>query len=273
MLLGLAAGIPTQSTSFDSLTGPKNLGASLELAYPSAILPALAILENGASAGALAVLALHDVESQAGGAIFDNTKTDYEARVAESSVIYNSGLSGNTALQAMLGVLKASPRFTANADAVAKMNKLGATTGKINVPTIFMTGVADAITPAGATQRIVDKYAEQYAAEKEAAAKASYNGGAFVPVKSKVLTLWSVTPKAWTTYSEAGAPQSKALTPGTGHCKFTTANYMTVAKFLTDSAKSGSITWNGAALSAVRKSKGLLVDPNFRAPLLKFYGE
>jgi pimeloyl-ACP methyl ester carboxylesterase len=273
LLLGLAAGIPTQSTSFDSLTGPKTLGASLELAYPSAILPALAILENGASAGALAVLALHDVESQVGGAVFDNTATDYSARVAESAVVFNLGLSGNTAIDAMLGVLKASPRFTANPDAVAKMNKLGATTGKINVPTVFMAGIADAITPAGATQRIVDKYAEQYEAEKEAAKKASYNGGSFVPAKSKVLTLWSVTPKAWTTYSAAGSPQAKTYTPGTGHCKFTTANYMTVSKFLTDASNTGSITWNAAAMSAVRKSKGLLRDPDFRAPLLKFYGE
>jgi pimeloyl-ACP methyl ester carboxylesterase len=273
LLLGLAAGIPTQSTSFDSLTGPKTLGASLELAYPSAILPALAVLENGGSAGALAVLALHDVESQVGGAVFDNTATDYSARVAESAVVFNLGLSGNTAIDAMLGVLKASPRFTANPDAVAKLNKLGATTGKINVPTVFMAGIADAITPAGATQRIVDKYAEQYEAEKEAAKKASYNGGSFVPAKSKVLTLWSVTPKAWTTYSAAGSPQPKAYTPGTGHCKFTTANYMTVSKFLTDAANTGSITWNAAAMSAVRKSKGLLRDPDFRAPLLKFYGE
>jgi len=273
LLLGLAAGIPTQSTSFDSLTGPKTLGASLELAYPSAILPALAILENGASAGALAVLALHDVESQVGGAVFDNTATDYSARVAESAVVFNLGLSGNTAIDAMLGVLKASPRFTANPDAVAKLNKLGATTGKINVPTVFMAGIADAITPAGATQRIVDKYAEQYEAEKEAAKKASYNGGSFIPAKSKVLTLWSVTPKAWTTYSAAGSPQAKTYTPGTGHCKFTTANYMTVSKFLTDAASTGSITWNAAAMSAVRKSKGLLRDPDFRAPLLKFYGE
>ena len=273
LLLGLAAGIPTQSTSFDSLTGPKTLGASLELAYPAAILPALAILENGASAGALAVLALHDVESQVGGAIFDNTATDYSARVAESAVVFNLGLSGNTAIDAMLGVLKASPRFTANPDAVAKLNKLGATTGKINVPTVFMAGIADAITPAGATQRIVDKYVEQYEAEKEAAKKASYNGGSFIPAKSKVLTLWSVTPKAWTTYSAAGSPQAKTYTPGTGHCKFTTANYMTVSKFLTDAANTGSITWNAAAMSAVRKSKGLLRDPDFRAPLLKFYGE
>jgi len=273
LLLGLAAGIPTQSTSFDSLTGPKTLGASLELAYPSAILPALAILENGASAGALAVLALHDVESQVGGAVFDNTATDYSARVAESAVVFNLGLSGNTAIDAMLGVLKASPRFTANPDAVAKMNKLGVTTGKINVPTVFMAGIADAITPAGATQRIVDKYAEQYEAEKEAAKKASYNGGSFIPAKSKVLTLWSVTPKAWTTYSAAGSPEAKTYTPGTGHCKFTTANYMTVSKFLTDAANTGSITWNASAMSAVRKSKGLLRDPDFRAPLLKFYGE
>ena len=273
LLLGLAAGIPTQSTSFDSVTGPTMLGDSLKLAYPAAILPALAILENGASAGALAVLALHDVESQVGGAIFDNTATDYSARVAESSVVFNLGLSGNTAIEAMLGVLKASPRFTANADAVAKLNKLGATTGKINVPTVFMAGIADAITPAGATQRIVDKYVEQYEAEKEAAKKASYNGGSFIPAKSKVLTLWSVTPAAWTTYSATGSPQSKTYTPGTGHCKFTTANYMTVSKFLTDAANTGSITWNAAAMSAVRKSKGLLRDPDFRAPLLKFYGE
>ena len=273
LLLGLAAGIPTQSTSFDSITGPDNLGPSLKLAYPSAILPALAVLENGANAGALAVLALHDVESQVGGAVFDNSATDYSARVAESSVVFNLGLSGNAAIEAMLGVLKASPRFTANPDAVAKLNKLGATTGKIAVPTIFMTGVADPITPAGATQRIVDKYADQYEAAKEAAKKASYNGGAYTPAKSKVLTLWSVTPKAWTKYDAAGKPLSQKVTPGTGHCTFTTANYLTVAKFLTDASKNGAINWDGAARSAVRKSKGLLVDPNFRAPLLKYYGE
>ncbi len=270
LLLGLAAGIPTQSPSFDSIAGPEG---ALKLAFPSAVSPALAVLENGASAGALAVLALHDVESQVGGAVFDNTATDYSARVAESSVVFNLGLSGNTAIEAMLGVLKASPRFTANADAVAKLNKLGATTGKINVPTIFMSGIADPITPAGATQRIIDKYVDQYEAEKEAAKKASYNGGSYIPAKSKVLTLWSVTPATWTKFNAAGSPIPQTYTPGTGHCKFTTANYKTVAKFLTDAANSGSITWNAAAMSAVRKSKGLLVDPDFRAPLLKFYGE
>jgi pimeloyl-ACP methyl ester carboxylesterase len=242
-----------------------------------AVSPALAILENGANAGALAILALSDVEAQAGGAIFDNTKTDYAARVAESSVIFNAGLSGNTAITAMLGALSAAnpgaPRAVGNPTAIAKMNALTQTTGKINVPTIYMTGIADPITPAGATQRMVDKYADQYAAAKEAAAKASYNGGTYSAPKSKVLTLWSITPKTWTKFDAAGSPVAQSGVAGTGHCTFTTANYLTVAGFATEAAKTGVINWDGAARKAVRASKGLLVDPNYRAPLLKFYGE
>jgi pimeloyl-ACP methyl ester carboxylesterase len=267
LLSGLMAGIPTQSAHFDSISGPEG---ALKLSFPLAVSPALAVLENGANAAILAILATQDVELQAGGSVFDNTATDYSARVADSRDIYNAGLSGNTALEAMLGVLKMSPR----AKATASMSKLAATTGKINVPTVFMTGVADPITPAGATQRIVDKYAVQYEAEKEAAKKASYNGGSYIPAKSKVLTLWSVTPKAWTKFDAAGSPiTTGAAAPGTNHCNFTTANYLTAAKFMVDAANTGSITWNAAAMSAVRKSKGLLVDPDFRAPLLKFYGE
>jgi pimeloyl-ACP methyl ester carboxylesterase len=271
LLVGLLSGIPTQSPSFDSITGPTTLGDQLKLAYPSAVLPALAVLENGANSGALGVLIFHDIESQVGGAVFDNTATDYSARVAESSVIYNSGLSGNTAIEAMLGVLKASPRAKANPDAVAKFSKLGGTTGKINVPTIYMVGVADPVTPAGATQRMINAYAAQYEAAVEAAKKASYGKGTYTPVKSKVLTLWSTTPKAWTKYDAAGKPVSQKNTPGTGHCTFTAANYLTVAKFATDAAKNGEIIWDGAARKAVRASKGLVVDTNYVPALLKYY--
>lgn len=267
LLSGLMAGIPTQSAHFDSISGPEG---ALKLTFPLAISPALAVLENGANAAILAILATQDVELQAGGSVFDNSATDYEARVSDSRDIYSAALSGNTALDAMLGVLKMSPR----AKATANYSKLAATTGKINVPTVYMTGVADPITPAGATQRIVDKYAEQFEAEKEAAKKASYKGGSYVPAKSKVLTLWSVTPKEWTKFTAAGSPiTTTAAAPGTNHCNFTTANYLTAAKFMVDAANTGSIVWNAAAMSAVRKSKGLLVDPDFRAPLLKFYGE
>jgi pimeloyl-ACP methyl ester carboxylesterase len=267
LLSGLMAGLPTQSAHFDSISGPEG---ALKLSFPLAVSPALAVLENGANAAILAILATQDVELQAGGTVFDNTKTDYSARVADSSVIYNAALSGNTAITAMLGVLQTSPRVTAT----AKLTSLYATTGKINVPSIYMTGVSDPITPAGATQRIIDTYATQFEAEREAAKQASYNGGSYVPAKSKILAIWSITPKSWTKFDAAGSPiTTAAAAPGTNHCNFTTANYLTVAKFMVEAGKSGGITWDGAARKAVRASKGLLVDPDFRAPLLKYYGE
>jgi pimeloyl-ACP methyl ester carboxylesterase len=271
LLVGLMAGMPTQSAHFDSISGPEG---ALKLTFPLAVSPALAVLENGANAAILAILATQDVELQAGGSVFDNSTTDYSARVADSSVIYNAALSGNTAITAMLGALSPANPGAPRAKATAKLTSLYATTGKINVPTIMMTGVADPITPAGATQRIIDKYVDQYAAEKEAAQKASYGKTTYQTPKQQLLAIWSVTPKSWTKFDAAGAPiTTAAAAPGTNHCNFTTANYLTVAKFLVDSGKTGTITWDGAARKAVRASKGLLVDPDFRAPLLKFYGE
>jgi hypothetical protein len=236
-----------------------------------AVSPALAVLENGANAAILAILATQDVELQAGGTVFDNSSTDYAARVADSSVIFNAALSGNTAITAMLGVLAASPR--AKATASAKVASLAATTGKINVPTIMMTGVADPITPAGATQRIIDKYTEQYAAEKDAARKAANRSGSYRTPAKKLLAIWSVTPKSWTKFDAAGSPITTApAAPGTNHCNFTTANLVTVAKLLVTAGSTGSLPINAATFSAVRKSGGLLIDPDFSAPLLKYYG-
>ena len=69
------AGVPTQSAHFDASTGPKGPN---ELLFAVGVSPALAVLENGASAAALAILATHDVELQVGGSVFDNTKTNYQ---------------------------------------------------------------------------------------------------------------------------------------------------------------------------------------------------
>jgi pimeloyl-ACP methyl ester carboxylesterase len=268
LLLGLMAGLPTQSAHFDSVSGPDG---ALKLTFPLAVSPALAILENGANAAILAILATQDVELQAGGSVFDNTSTDYAARVADSAVIFNAALSGNTAITAMLGVLGAAPR--AKATAADKMAGLAATTGKINVPTIMMTGVADPITPAGATQRIVDKYVAQYAAEKDAARKAANRSGSYKTPAKQLLTIWSVTPKSWTKFDSAGSPITTApAAPGTNHCNFTTSNLVTVAKLLVSAGNSGIVPINAATFSAVRKSGGLLIDPDYSAPLLKFYG-
>ncbi|NDC81616.1 MAG: hypothetical protein EBZ79_03030, partial [Actinobacteria bacterium] len=81
VLIALMSGVPMQSAHFDSTSAPAGLPASNALSFQLAINPALAALENLANAAALAVLATHDVELQAGGAIFDNTATDYSARL------------------------------------------------------------------------------------------------------------------------------------------------------------------------------------------------
>ena len=275
LLLGLMAGLPTQSAHFDSISGPEG---ALKLTFPLALSPALAILENGTNAAALAVLATQDVENQVGGAIFDNTKTDYAARVDGERVIYNAALSGNTVIDALLGALSAAnpgaPRAKANPAAVAKMNALHTNTGKINVPTVLMVGMADPITPAGASQRLVDLYAEQYAAEKAAALKAYKTSREYKSPTNKLLMLWNVTPSSYTKFNEAGSPiTSTPAAQGTNHCNFTSAQLVLVAKSLVQASSTGKLPSGGALYTAVRKAGSLSIDKGIRAPWLKSYGD
>ncbi len=275
LLLGLMAGLPTQSAHFDSISGPEG---ALKLTFPLALSPALAILENGTNAAALAVLATQDVENQVGGAIFDNTKTDYAARIDGERVIYNAALSGNTVIDALLGALSpanpGAPRATANAAAVAKMKTLHVNTGKINVPTILMVGTADPITPAGASQRLVDLYAEQYAAEKAAAVKAYQSTRDYKTPANKLSMLWSVTPSSYTKFNAAGSPiTSVPAAPGTNHCNFTSSQLLLVAKSLVTASSTGKLPSGGSFYTAVRKAGGLSIDKGIRAPWLKSYGD
>ena len=273
LLLGLMAGLPTQSAHFDSISGPEG---ALKLTFPLALSPALAILENGTNAAALAVLATQDVENQAGGAIFDNTKTDYAARIDGERVIYNAALSGNTVIDALLGALSAAnpgaPRAVANPAAVAKMNSLHVNTGKINVPTILMVGVADPITPAGASQRLVDLYAEQYAAEKAAAIKAYQKTRDYKTPANKLLMLWNTTPDSYTTFNAAGSPiTSTPAAQGTNHCNFTSAQLLLVAKSMVQASSTGKLPSGGALYTAVRRAGNLSIDKGISVPLLKYY--
>ena len=275
LLLGLMAGLPTQSAHFDSISGPEG---ALKLTFPLALSPALAILENGTNAAALAVLATQDVENQAGGAIFDNTKTDYAARIDGERVIYNAALSGNTVIDALLGALSpanpGAPRAVADPAAVAKMNALHVNTGKINVPTVLMVGTADPITPAGASQRLVDLYADQYAAEKAAAIKAYQKTREYKSPTNKLLMLWSTTPSSYTKFNEAGSPiTSVPAAPGTNHCNFTSSQLLLVAKSLVQASSTGKLPSGGALNTAVRKAGNLSIDKGIRAPWLKSYGD
>jgi pimeloyl-ACP methyl ester carboxylesterase len=275
LLVGLMSGIPTQSAHFDSVSGPEG---ALKLSFPLAVSPALAILENGTNGAILAVLGTQDAEQQAGGAVFDNTKTDYSARIENERVIFNAALSGNTAIDGMLAALSAAnpgaPRAVGNAAAMAKLSALHQNTGKINVPTIMMTGTADPITPAGATQRIIDAYANQYASEKAAAIAAYAKSKTYAGPTNKLLVAWSKTPTSWTKFDKVtGAPiTSTAAASGTNHCNFSTAQLMYVAQTLVGASKDAKYLISGTAFGKARRAK-LSIDKLYRAPLLKYYGE
>ncbi len=257
LLLGLISGISTQSTTFDSSSGPKG---PLETSFGLAISPALAVLENGAQAAILAVVANYDMELRAGGVVFDNSKTNYAARLGDDGDVYAAGLSGKTATAGMLGYLSAlnpaAPRVTADASAVASMKALGEISGKITVPTITLTATADHITPPGATQYLINQYNSAISSGDSK--------------KGLLVNIWNKPADEYTKFDAAGSPITPAKTTnGTEHCNFTESQFMMVAKMLNDAAKSGKAPSAKTVAAAIKKDKNLFVDPNYTAPLLK----
>ena len=268
LMLGLMSGIPTQSAHFDGASGPKGPN---ELTFAFGVSPALGVLENGANAAALAVLATHDLELQTGGAVFDNSKTDYSTRVAGSSLAFSAALGGDAGISKLLKAIASAPRANADPAAVAKLNNLAATTGKVNVPTIIMTGVNDPITPAGAAKRLANIYAQQYAAEKAAAFKKVNTTGYVAPL-NKQLVIWSTSPSSWTKFDSNGLPiTTSAAAPGTNHCNFTNKQYLAVVDLMINANNTGKIAKNGATNTLIRKAGNLSIGDASYVELLKFY--
>jgi pimeloyl-ACP methyl ester carboxylesterase len=254
LLLGLMSGIPTQSNTYDASSGPA--GAS-ETTFGLVLSPALAVLENGAEAAILAVIANYDMEVRYGGVVFDNSTTNYAARVAEELDQFAAPLTGRSNATAVLGYLSLMPRVKANAAAVAKMNSVYQLQGKIEVPTIQLAATADQIAPAGAAQYLKNQY------EASVASGVSKSG--------KLLTIWNKPDDSYTQFSSAGAPITPTVkTNGTGHCNYTTSQILAVAKLAASAAKTGKIPSNTAVTAAIKNESNLFVDPNFAPPLLKF---
>ena len=269
VMVALMSGIPLQSAHFDSTSAPSVLPAASQTSFQLAINPAFAALENVANAAALAVLATHDLELQAGGAVFDNTTTDYAARIAEEQYIWSSALSGNSGIAGLASVLAASPRAKADPAAVAKMKSLASHSGKVEIPTILFTGVADPVTVAGNQQSVADKYAT-YWAEKWAAAKKA--GERKRPVNNQ-LVLWNFPPQKYTKYTAAGAPDTTVLAAtGTNHCNFSDSQYLAVADLLAYAADNGVNMSGGALLTKLRKAGNMTYDRGYAAPRMKYYG-
>ena len=270
VLIGLMSGLPMQSAHFDSTSAPAGLPASNALSFQIAINPALATLENVANAAAVGVLFAHDIEQQAGGAVFDNTATDYSARVASERFIWSSALTGEAGVNGLLGYLAAVPRVKGNPAAVAKLATLTAHTGKVEIPTILFTGTADPVTTPGNQQSVIDKYAA-YSADKWAAAKKA--GDRKRPANNQ-LALWNFPPEKYTKFTAAGSPDTTvAAATGTNHCNFTVSQYLAIADLLAYAAENGKNMSGGALYTKIRKAGNMTYDRGYSAPKLKYYGE
>ncbi len=270
VMVALMAGIPMQSANFDSTSAPAGLPAANALSFQLAINPAFAALQNVANAAALAVLATHDLELQAGGAVFDNTNTDYAARIADEQFSWASALSGASGTAGLLSVLAASPRAKASPAAVEKLKTLTSHSGKVEIPTILFTGVADPITTAGNQQSVIDKYATYWAEKWVAARKA---GDRKRPVNN-VLAIWNFPLEKYTKYTAAGAPDTSVpAATGTNHCNFTTSQYMAIADLLAHASANGQHLSGGPLLTKLRKAGNMTYDRGYSAPKLKYYGD
>ena len=248
-LVGLMAGVPTQSQHFDGSSFP-----GVETAFALALAPALGIAENAGYAAGLGIFATLDLERRVGGAFYDNTATDYAKRIADERASFNVALSGNDAINGMLAILSSpyGKRIAATDQGLNGLKAQVAHKGKALVPTITMTGTADMITPAGNSQWLADKNAKN---------------------KKKFLPLWVVTADKWTKFLPTGFPDASGTTwpSGTGHCQFSYDQVMTVAKLAAAAAKTGSVPSDAAVEKAVASVDGLLFDREYSVPLLKYY--
>jgi pimeloyl-ACP methyl ester carboxylesterase len=276
LMIGRLAGISAQSSSFDGVTGP---ATSQLTAWPLAVSPALATLENIAGVLGYSLLGARDMQNKMGGTSFDNQKTDYSKQLSdEDRTVYNAALSGNTAISSMLATLNPAnpdaPRIKGDAAAIAKSaSTMYESTGKIKVPTVMMIGQHDPVEPAGIVQRISDLYEVDFAAAKAAAMKSAQKSGAYVAPVRKLQVIWSVTPKAWSKFDADANPVTIVGTPGTGHTNFTMAQYKVVIDAAIDAAITGNLPWTGAHLSKITKAKGLKVDRDTLYPWMKYYNQ
>jgi pimeloyl-ACP methyl ester carboxylesterase len=254
LLLGLVSGISTQSKTYDESTGPVG---PLESTFANALSPALAVLENGAEAATLAVLANYDMEVRAGGVVYDNSKTNFATRLGDNAEIYVAALSGGTARNGMVGYLQfLAPKVTANPAAVAKLNSMYQLQGKIEVPTITLAAAADHITPGGAVTYLNKQYA---AALSAGTAKANM-----------LLNIWNKPAESYTTFDASGAVTPANAPNGIGHCNYSASQVLAVAKLAAAAAKTGKLPSMTTAKAAIKNDANLFIDPNFEPPMLKF---
>jgi len=257
LLVGLLAGVPVQSSTYDASSGP---AGPLETSFGLAISPALGVFENAFTALALALIGNYDAEIRCGGTIFDNTATDYAARLGDNGDVYAAGLSGKTATAGMLAYLNklnpAAPRVKGTPAALNCIkNEQANYTGAVTIPTITISQTADQVTPAGFIQKFKELYEENVASGK---AK-----------PGMLLNIWNKPPDTYTKFDTAGKPITPVIpTTGTSHFMYTNADLLIVAKMLANAGKTGKLPSMATAKSAIKKNKNMFIDPDFKPELM-----
>ncbi len=265
LAVGLMAGVSTRSKHVDGTSGPAGAAET----YPLAIAPAVAVLENMGATLNYGTLLIADGELLAGGKVYDNTKTDYAARIATEADLFGFALSGNDAVAAIVRALGATPRETADAAAVAKIPSLVGLSGKITKPTIIFQAESEEFVPASIVQWYIDSYAEQFAAEKAKAMAEAKKTRSYVAPTNNLVVLWAKTAAKYSKFTAAGTPDLTA-TPGagTGHCLFTAAQWLAAADLMTATLANGKFPLGGKITTTARKV-GLTYDTKFRVPVFK----
>ena len=268
LAVGLMAGVPTRSEHVDGTSGPTGATDT----YPLAVAPAVGVLENMGKTLNYGTFLLADGELLAGGKVFDNSKTDYAARIAADADIYSFALSGTKATAGIISALAATPRETADAAAVAKIEPLIGLSGKITKPTVIFQSETDSFVPASIVQWYADSYAAQYAAEKMKAMTEAKKSRSYVAPTNNLVVLWQKTAKTYSKFTAAGSPDlTAAQGVGTGHCAFTAKQWSAAADLMIAALKDGKFPLGGKIATTARKA-GLSYDNDFRVPVFKALG-
>lgn len=257
LLIGLLSGVPVQSSTYDASTGP---AGPLETSFGLAISPALGVLENGFTAAATALIGNYDAEVKCGGTIYDNTATDYAARLGDNGDIFAAGLTGKASAAGMLAYLNklnpAAPRVKGTPAAVNCIkNEQSAYSGAVTIPTITISQTADQVTPAGFIQKFKELYESNVAA---GTAK-----------KGMLLNIWNKPPDSYTKFDATGSPITPAIpTTGTSHFMYTNSDLLIIAKMLANAGKTGKLPSVATAKAAFKKNPNMFIDPDFKPELM-----
>jgi len=266
LLAGLLVGLPTKSAHMD--------GISTSAVIPEQSINAtVAVLENTLEALATGTLAGQAVGELTGPGFYDNTKTDFSALLAEEDAgRFNLGLSGDNAIAAMLGVLKAAPRVKGDPAAVAKLAAQDKVTYKTSVPAILLSNEADRLVFVGNTVQYVDRRTAVY--EAELAKYEAQLATGKVTMKRPTLgavALYALTPETYTKFTSTGLPDltgPKAVS-GIDHQSFTQEQMFTWVRLLAMAAQNGQLPSSATIARYETNTPYLNTDPDFRPAELK----